>query len=102
MAILFGKVAKYFADLKPVAFSGAYGDLIGTPAQLQTASKTIGAGQISTSFANINNLVSVYAYDNNTGEQVYVDTMFTNYTLTVTLSKAHRHAVVVKVAYYGS
>lgn len=102
MAVLFGKVARYFVDLKPVAFSGAYSDLSEKPAQLQTASKSIAAGQISTSFTGVTEIISVYAYDNNTGEEVGIDTTYSNYTLTATLSKAHSHEVVVKVAYYGS
>jgi hypothetical protein len=102
MAVLFGKVARYFVDLKPVAFSGAYSDLSGAPAQLQTASKSIASGQISTSFTGVTEIISVYAYDNNTGEEVGIDTTYSNYTLTATLSKAHSHEVVVKVAYYGS
>lgn len=31
LSVLFGKIAKYFADLKAVAFSGKYSDLTGTP-----------------------------------------------------------------------
>lgn len=31
LSVLFGKIMKYFADLKAVAFSGAYSDLTGAP-----------------------------------------------------------------------
>ena len=31
LSVLFGKIMKWFADLKTVAFSGAYSDLTGTP-----------------------------------------------------------------------
>lgn len=101
MAVLFGKIAKYFADIKTVAYTGSYNDLTNTPNLLQTASKSIAAGQISTSFTGINQIVSVYAYDNNTGEEVGVDTMYSNYTLTVSISKAHSHEIIIKVAYYS-
>lgn len=37
---LFGKLRKFLADLKAVAFSGAYGDLSGTPDLTQYASKS--------------------------------------------------------------
>ncbi len=31
LSAIFGKIAKFFADLKPVAFTGKYSDLTGTP-----------------------------------------------------------------------
>ena len=34
---LFGKIAKYFSDLKPVAFSGSYNDLQDKPSNLAPA-----------------------------------------------------------------
>lgn len=101
MAVLFGKIAKYLADIKAVAYSGSYNDLTNTPKLLQKASKTIAAGQISTSFTGVTEIISVYAYDNNTGEEVGIDTTYSNYTLTVSISKTHSHDIVIKVAYYS-
>ena len=34
---IFGKIAKYFSDLKPVAFSGSYNDLQDKPSNLAPA-----------------------------------------------------------------
>ena len=40
-SILWGKVRKWFADLKPIAFSGKYDDLIGKPATLEPSVKVV-------------------------------------------------------------
>lgn len=101
MEVLFSKIAKAFADIKSVAYSGDYNDLANKPLQISTASKSIPAGQISTAFTGINTVVSVYAYDNNTGEEVGIDTTYANKTLTASISKEHVHEINVKVAYYS-
>lgn len=101
MAVLFGKIAKYLADIKAVAYSGSYNDLTNKPSLLQTTQKSIAAGQTSTAFTSISNIVCVYAYDSNTGEEVGIDTTYSNHTLTASISKAYNHEITIKIAYYA-
>ena len=44
---IFGKVARYFADLKTVAFTGSYNDLTGKPDSFQPASHKHGKADIT-------------------------------------------------------
>ena len=47
LSVLFGKIQKWFADLKTVAFSGAYSDLSGTPTSLKNPQALTFTGSVT-------------------------------------------------------
>ena len=50
LSVLFGKLMKWFADLKAVAWSGSYGDLTGTPSALKSPAALTFTGAESGSY----------------------------------------------------
>lgn len=73
LAVIFGKIAKYLADLKNVAFSGSYNDLSDTPATPVAMEANIAAGDTTCTVTVSGTLLSYHARDVLTGEEVIID-----------------------------
>lgn len=73
LAVIFGKIAKYLADLKDVAFSGSYNDLSDTPATPVAIEANIAAGDTTCTVTVSGTLLSYHARDVLTGEEVMID-----------------------------
>lgn len=72
---LFGKIAKYFSDLKDVAFTGSYNDLLDKPDISGAINKQVTVELTSTIQANTNYTIPLnYKAGNNSLEIFYCDT----------------------------
>ena len=76
LSTIIGKIVKFLSDLKTVAFTGSYNDLIDKP-ELDKTSRielTLSAGQTSVSSGTIQGyLVNWFAYDAITNEHLFCD-----------------------------
>ena len=91
---IFGKVRKWFADLKAVAFSGSYSDLSNRPSPLDTyeeitanteSGKFAGALGVQEGFTQLTtSLVKTYIHLENLGLGTYEELISQSSTLTVT------------------
>lgn len=124
LSVIFGKIAKWFADLKTVAFTGSYSDLSGTPtipeaatATPQAVSSSAGSAGSSDYFAkgdHVHKIVVSEGVNNGqvsiAGQSVSVkgwstkqDTLPTNITpvdtYAINVSGSADHALKSKIAY---
>ena len=95
-------------DLSPVAMSGLYSDLTGTPKPVQIATATI-ATTATSATVNVNgNIMGVMVFDNVTKAQVMCDVSYTSGTLasrgqvTVSTASAPTNTLNVVVFYIAS
>lgn len=99
-AVIAGKVAKYFADLKSVAFTGSYNDLSNTPALAKTTTFSVATNQTSNSVTvSGTTVVGVTVVDSVTKEVVLCDVTINGPTVTVEVVAAPTNALTVTVAY---
>lgn len=100
MSVLMGKIAKYFADLKDVAFSGDYADLNNTPTIIKSEEFTIAKNQNSNSATYTGSkILNVFVIDTVTGEEVICDTVINAMKVTVTVSENPTNELKVVVLY---
>lgn len=100
MNVILGKVAKYLADLKPVAFSGSYQDLEGTPDIVKYVTFSISTAQTSNSVEVAGTKVlAVTVVDTTTKEVVLCDVDINGKTVTVSVSTNPTNSLEVTVSY---
>ena len=100
LGILLGKVSKYLADLKSVAFTGSYTDLSDAPAQLvKYATGVLPAGSTTASLPFSGTLVDVSLRDLVTGEMLLADITIEGSTANVSLSQAHTNSIIILLMY---
>lgn len=100
MSVLMGKIAKYFADLKDVAFSGDYADLNNTPTIIKSEEFTIAKNQNSNSATYTGSkILNVFVIDTVTGEEVICDIVINAMKVTVTVSENPTNELKVVVLY---
>lgn len=98
-AVLMGKIAKYFADLKTVAFTGAYSDLSGTPSTIKTATFSV-TGTSGSKTVSGTAIAAVTIVDSVTKEVVLCDVSISGLTATVNVATAPTNALTATVVYY--
>lgn len=100
MSVLMGKIAKYFADLKTVAFSGDYGDLSNKPTIIKSGEFAIAKNQNSNNATYAGSkILSVFAMDTITGEEVIGDVTINAMKVTVSVSENPTNELKVVVLY---
>lgn len=100
MSVLMGKIAKYFADLKDVAFSGDYADLNNTPTIIKSGEFTIAKKQNSNSATYTGSkILTVFVMDTVTGEKVICDVTINAMKVTVSVSENPTNELKVVVLY---
>lgn len=101
LAIIIGTIIKYLADLSTVAFTGSYKDLKDKPeiTVIHQISQTIAAGQTSTSFTDVTNVISVLAKDATTNENVIVDWKVEDGSVVCSISKPYVNDISVSTFY---
>ena len=99
-AILMGKIAKYFADLKTVAFTGSYNDLSNRPSLVKYENLTLSTSQTSTNKTLSGSAVlSVIVTDSVTKEVVMCDVSISGMKVTVSTASAPKNNLNILVAY---
>lgn len=101
LAVIFGKVAKYLADLKDVAFSGSYNDLSDTPTVPVAMEANIAAGDTTCNVTVAGNLLSYHARDVVTGEEVMIDHLspVSGNDHTFSISEAYANNIKLNILY---
>lgn len=100
MSVLMGKIAKYFADLKTVAFSGDYADLSNKPTIIKSGEFSIAKNQNSNNATYAGSkILSVFAMDTITGENVICDVTINAMKVTVSVSENPTNELKVVVLY---
>ena len=101
LATIIGKAAKYFTDLKAVAFSGSYYDLNNKPALIKVDTATMTTSQTSRSLtASGSTVTNVQVVDSVTHEQVLTDVTINGTAVTVTVAAAPANALSITVMSY--
>ena len=99
-AILMGKIAKYFADLKTVAFTGSYNDLSNRPSLVKYENLTLSTTQTSTNKTLSGSAVlSVIVTDSVTKEVVMCDVSISGMKVTVSTASAPTNNLNILIAY---
>lgn len=99
-SVLMGKIAKYFADLKTVAFTGSYNDLSNLPKTIKCANLTISTAQTSNSVTLIgSSVLSVTVTDSSTKEVIICDVDIDGMKVTVSTASAPTNALNAVIAY---
>lgn len=99
-AILMGKIAKYFADLKTVAFTGSYNDLSNRPSLVKYENLTLSTTQTSTNKTLSGSAVlSVIVTDSVTKEVVMCDVSISGMKVTVSTASAPKNNLNILIAY---
>lgn len=100
LSIIMGKVAKYFSDLKSVAFSGLYSDLSGAPSTAKIDTFTISTSQTTNNkTVTGTQILGVTVVDSVTKEVVLCDVAINGTTVTVTIAAVPTNALTVRIAY---
>lgn len=100
MSVLMGKIAKYFADLKTVAFSGDYADLSNKPTIIKSGEFSIAKNQNSNSATYTGSkILNVFVIDTVIGEEVICDIVINAMKVTVTVSENPTNELKVVVLY---
>lgn len=101
LAIIIGKIIKYLADLKAVAFTGDYADLINKPHPIKYYDLTV-SGATATYTAE-GTVLNVSIMDATTHESVIADvTVSADNVVTVTCAEAPANALTVRITYVGA
>ena len=101
LAVLMGKISKYLADLKTVAFTGSYTDLTNTPTGIKVDTATMSTSETTKSItATGSNVCNVQVVDSSTYEQVLTDVTINGNAVTVTVAAAPTHALTITVMSY--
>ena len=101
LAVIFGKIAKYLADLKDVAFSGSYNDLSDTPTVPVAMEANIAAGDTTCTATVAGTLLSYHARDVVTGEEVIIDHLspVSGNDHTFSISEAYANNIKLNILY---
>lgn len=100
MAVIMGKIAKYLADLKTVAFSGSYNDLTNQPKTIKSGTFNIGTNQTSNSATySGTQILSVTIVDSSSKEVVMGEISISGMTVTAEVSAAPSNVLNVIVSY---
>lgn len=100
MSVLMGKIAKYFADLKTVAFSGDYTDLSNKPTIIKSGEFSIAKNQNSNSATYTGSkILNAFVMDTVTGEEVICDVVINGMKVTVNVSDNPANELKVVVLY---
>lgn len=100
MSVLMGKIAKYFADLKDVAFSGDYTDLSNKPTIIKSGEFAIAKNQNSNSATYTGTkILNVFVMDTVAGEEVICDVVINGMKVTVSVSENPTNELKVVVLY---
>ena len=95
-----GKIAKYFADLKTVAFSGDYADLSNKPTIIKSGEFSIAKNQNSNNATYTGSkILTVFVMDTVTGEKVICDVTINAMKVTVSVSENPTNELKVVVLY---
>lgn len=98
LAIIVGKIIKYFSDLKSVAFSGNYKDLTNKPTLVVTNTATISTSETTkTVTASGTTVLGVTVYDSVTKEVCLCDISINGKTVTVTIASIPTNALTIVV-----
>ena len=101
LAIIIGKIIKYLADLKTVAFTGNYADLINKPNPIKYYDLTV-SGATATYTAE-STVLNVSIMDATTHESVIADvTVSADNVVTVTCAEAPANALTARITYVGA
>ena len=99
-AILMGKIAKYFADLKTVAFTGSYNDLSNLPSLVKYENLTLSTTQTSSNKTlSGSSVLNVTITDSVTKEVVMCDVSINGMTVTVSTASAPTNNLNILIAY---
>ena len=100
MSVLMGKIAKYFADLKTVAFSGDYADLSNKPTIIKSGEFSIAKNQNGNNATYTGSkILTVFVMDTVTGEKVICDVTINAMKVTVSVSENPTNELKVVVLY---
>lgn len=95
-----GKIAKYFADLKTVAFTGSYNDLSNRPSLVKYENLTLSTSQTSTNKTLSGSaILSVIVTDSVTKEVVMCDVSISGMKVTVSTASAPTNNLNILIAY---
>ena len=95
-----GKIAKYFADLKTVAFTGSYNDLSNRPSLVKYENLALSTTQTSTNKTLSGSAVlSVIVTDSVTKEVVMCDVSISGMKVTVSTASAPKNNLNILIAY---
>lgn len=97
--IIAGKIAKYLADLKSVAFTGSYNDLSDTPAHVKTEVVTMTEGTQKTVTVTGEKILNVVLSDAITHEVLVADVIINGLTATVKIAEAYANGIDIVVIY---
>ena len=98
LAVILGKVKKYLADLKTVAFTGAYSDLTGK-LEIEKATQTLATGATTATVTVSGTVINAYVTIASTNEKVMCDMDIAASSVTVTLSSAYTADLTITVWY---
>lgn len=100
LSVIFGKLAKWFTDLKAVAFSGSYNDLSNKPTLAKSATLTLSTAETTKSMTLTGSAVlSVTVVDSVTKDVVLCDVDINGMTVTISTSVAPANALTATISY---
>lgn len=99
-SILMGKIAKYFADLKTVAFTGNYNDLSNLPKTIKYTNLTLSTTQTSNNVTLTgSSVLSVTVTDSVTKEIIMCDVSIQGMKVTISTASTPANALNAVIAY---
>ena len=100
LAIIIGKVIKYLADLKDVAFSGDYNDLSNKPNSIKYHDLSVTTA--TATYTAEGTVLNVSLIDATTKESVLADvTIDADNKVTITCAEAPANALTARITYVG-
>lgn len=100
LGIIVGKILKYLSDLKSVAFTGSYNDLLNKPTQVvYYTSGKLSAGSTSTSISFNGRYLHTTLVDAVTGEAVLADIDVSNNSATISVAQAYTNDLNISLMY---
>lgn len=100
LGIIVGKILKYLSDLKSVAFTGSYNDLLNKPTQIvYYTSGKLSAGSTSTSISFNGRYLHTTLVDAVTGEAVLADIDVSTNSATISVAQAYTNDLNISLMY---
>lgn len=100
LGIIVGKILKYLSDLKSVAFTGSYNDLLNKPTQVvYYTSGKLSAGSTSTSISFNGRYLHTTLVDAVTGEAVLADIDVSTNSATISVAQAYTNDLNISLMY---
>lgn len=98
--IIVGKIVKYLTDLKDVAFTGSYTDLLNVPSQIvRCTTGTLSAGSTTTTVYYTGTFVGAYILDSATKEMILADVDVSTNSATISVAQAHTNDLSISILY---